>query len=74
MVWYERMTRVLARRGWRKSPAQTPKEFASVISDAVLRERVVRFTAHYESARFGESAADAGKLPELFEEIAGPKQ
>ncbi len=69
------MTRTLARRGWRKFPAQTPKEFASAIEDIELRERVVLFTSHYESARFGDSAADAGKLPELFEEIvAGPEK
>ena len=74
-LWYEHMTRTLARRGWRKFPAQTPKEFASAIEDIELRERVVLFTSHYESARFGDSAADAGKLPELFEEIvAGPEK
>jgi protein-glutamine gamma-glutamyltransferase len=74
-VWYEHMTRTLARRGWRKSPAQTPNEFASTIDDVALRERVARFTVYYESARFGESATDAGKLPELFEEIlAGPNK
>ena len=26
-IWYERMTGIVARRGWRKSPAQTPAEF-----------------------------------------------
>lgn len=74
-IWYERMTCTLARRGWRKLPVQTPAEFASAIADAKLRERVVRFTRHYESARFGDSANDACRLPELYEEItaAEPK-
>jgi transglutaminase-like putative cysteine protease len=74
IAWYQRMTSTLARQGWRKAAAQTPKEFASGIADAALRERVVRFTAHYESARFGESAIDASKLPGLFEEIDSPTQ
>jgi protein-glutamine gamma-glutamyltransferase len=68
-VWYEKMMRTLARGGWRKSAGQTPTEFAAAIKDAQLRERVTKFTRHYESARFGESAEDAARLPELFEEI-----
>jgi hypothetical protein len=28
-----------------------------------------RFTAHYERARFGDSARDADKLPELYKEV-----
>jgi protein-glutamine gamma-glutamyltransferase len=74
-IWYEHMTRALERRGWRKLPAQTPAEFASTIADVKLRERVLRFTRHYESARFGDSANDACQLPELYEEIkaAEPK-
>jgi Domain of unknown function (DUF4129) len=72
-IWYLRMTRTVARRGWRKLPVQTPVEFASAIGDAKLRERVVRFTRHYESARFGDSATDAGQLPDLYEEIAAAR-
>ena len=68
-IWYEQMTRLLARRGWRKSPSQTPVEFAKAIEDGLLRERVAQFTRHYESARFGDSAEDACRLPELYEEI-----
>jgi hypothetical protein len=69
-IWYERMVRLLARRGWRKSPAQTPGEYVISIEDAALREGVARFTRHYEHARFGESAEDAQRLPEVYEEIS----
>lgn len=69
-VWYERMTRVLGRRGWRKSPAHTPTEFLNCIEDEAMRESVAKFTRHYESARFGGRAEDAQKLPELLEEIS----
>jgi transglutaminase-like putative cysteine protease len=68
-IWYERLTRMLARRGWQKSPAQTPKEFLVCFQDEVMRESVAKFTRHYEAARFGGSAADAQRLPELYEEI-----
>ena len=68
-MWYERMARVLARRGMRKAAAQTAQEFASKIEDERLREPVTRFTAAYESARFGNSGSDAQRLPQLFEEV-----
>lgn len=69
-IWYERMTRTLARRGCLKGPAQTPSEFASSIGDLELRRSVIKFTERYESARFGESSTDAEKLPEIYDEIA----
>jgi protein-glutamine gamma-glutamyltransferase len=68
-IWYQRMLRILARRGWQKSPAQTPEEFASAIRDAELKRRVTTFTEHYENARFGGSAAEASRLSEIYDEI-----
>lgn len=69
-IWYGKMTRVLARRGWRKLPTQTPREFVVQIGDREMRGRVERFTQHYANARFGDSAEDARRLPELYEEIS----
>ena len=69
-IWYERMTRMLARKGWPKSPAQTPAEFLTGIENNAVREPFARFTQHYESARFGGSAEDAQRLPELYEEVS----
>jgi protein-glutamine gamma-glutamyltransferase len=68
-MWYARMGRILARRGVTKSAAQTPQEFVKKINNAQLRQPVARFTEVYESARFGNSAVDAQKLPELYEEV-----
>ncbi len=68
-LWYARMTRSLARRGYRKTPTQTPAEFASGISEEWLRRSVAAFTDVYERARFGGSAADANKLRILYEQI-----
>jgi hypothetical protein len=72
-IWYERMLRQTAKLGWTKSPAQTPDEFASLISDRKIQHRVSDFTEHYERARFGNSAEDASRLPELYEEIKSAK-
>jgi hypothetical protein len=69
-IWYERMTRMLAKKGWNKPPAHTPKEFLVCIPDEATRKSVAKFTQHYESARFGGSVEDAQRLPELYEEIS----
>jgi len=68
-IWYERMLKQTAGRGWEKSPAQTPEEFAVEISDRELQRRVANFIEHYERARFGKSTEDAEQLPALYEEI-----
>jgi len=68
-MWYERMSRYLARRGVRKTTSQTAQEFVRVIEDGRLKAPVGRFTEAYESARFGNSADDALRLPELYEEV-----
>lgn len=69
-IWYERVLRTLAKRGWQKSPAQTPAEFVAAFKDQHVRDPLARFAEHYERARFGDSAEDAGKLPEVYEEVA----
>lgn len=69
-IWYERMTKSVARRGWQKSPTQTPHEFVARIDHAGTRRRVAEFTRHYESARFADSIEDARRLPDLYEEIS----
>jgi transglutaminase-like putative cysteine protease len=69
-LWYERMVRKMARRGWRKSPSQTPKDFVLAIQEPELQKKVAEFTRVYELARFGQSVDDARELPELFEKIA----
>ncbi len=68
-LWYERMVRKLSRRGWRKAPSQTPRDFVQAIQEPLLQRKVATFTQAYESARFGRSVDDARALPGLFEEI-----
>jgi len=70
-IWYERALRVMARKGFRKLPAQTPEEFLQSIANDNVRDSISRLTEHYERARFGASPEDAAVLPELYAEIAG---
>jgi protein-glutamine gamma-glutamyltransferase len=71
--WYQRMLKMMARRGLRKEPSQTAEEFAAAIADPTIRHSVELFTDHYERARFNESVEDAQCLPDLYEGIAGRK-
>jgi transglutaminase-like putative cysteine protease len=68
-MWYGRMARAVAKRGVEKPAAQTPQEFVKKIEDPRLRGPVARFTNVYESARFGNSAEDVQRLPELYGEV-----
>jgi hypothetical protein len=67
------MLRLMARRGVRKGPSQTPEEFAATVPDPAMRRDIELFTEHYERARFDASVEDAQMLPELYEEIAGSR-
>lgn len=68
-IWYERMIRYLARRGFEKPKSSTAQELVCAIDDVRLQSRVRQFSEAYESARFGNSAQDARRLPELLEEV-----
>jgi len=72
-IWYERMSKTTARKGYRRRPTQTPQEFAACIKEEPMRTAVARFTSRYEGARFNNSAEDAAELPQLFEEIESKK-
>jgi hypothetical protein len=63
------MTRRLARRGYPRTPAQTPSEYAASIDHAELREAVARFTSAYQHARFGASSDAAASLPALLDQV-----
>ena len=68
-IWYARALRLLSRKGIRKIPAQTPQEFIETVPPTSVRQHLEQFTLHYERARFGDSAPDAEKLPELYREL-----
>jgi hypothetical protein len=66
---YSEMLRLLARRGIRKAPEQTPLEFATSVPDGNLAEPVHELTAMYHAARFGGQAPDSRRASSLLDLI-----
>ncbi len=66
---YQQMLRVLARRGWKKAPGQTPLEFVAAIQRAEVAGPVGELTTLYQAARFGAAATDAAAMTGLLAEI-----
>ena len=66
---YRRMLRLLERRGWTKSPAQTPLEFAAGLPSGNIAAPVAHLTEMYQATRFGGQPADASKLASLLAEV-----
>jgi len=66
---YREMLRLLEKRGWKKTPGQTPLEFAADIPGPELAGAVVRFTELYQSARFGDHPAPVNQMSELMHSI-----
>jgi protein-glutamine gamma-glutamyltransferase len=65
---YSEMLRLLEKRGWKKSPSQTAREFASAIPAPEFAVLVGEFTELYQCARFGNGVPDA---PILRDGVAG---
>ncbi|HXQ27138.1 MAG TPA: DUF3488 and transglutaminase-like domain-containing protein [Candidatus Acidoferrales bacterium] len=66
---YTEMLRLLEKRGWTKSPSQTPLEFAAAIPAADLSAPVARLTDLYQSARFGDHPAPIEQMSSLLRSI-----
>jgi len=65
---YLRLLRLLAQRGLRKSPQQTPIEFADSLPEP-MRTPVSAFTGLYLQSRFGRVAASLAPLDALLQRI-----
>ncbi|MGD0956217.1 MAG: transglutaminaseTgpA domain-containing protein [Candidatus Acidiferrales bacterium] len=66
---YSEMLRLLEKRGWKKSPSQTPLEFAAAIPALDLSAPVAQLTELYQSARFGSHPARAEQMSSLLRSI-----
>jgi hypothetical protein len=65
-IQYNEMLRLLARRGIRKKPAQTPLEFATSLPDGNLATPVRELTTMYHAARFGGQVSDPRRASSLL--------
>jgi hypothetical protein len=66
---YERMLRVLARRGIQKPPWLTPVEFARVLPASPMSGVVDDLTASYYQLRFGGDSGVAPRMMQLLETL-----
>ena len=66
---YRRMLQLLAARGWAKSPAQTPREFADSLPAGEITVPVAELTALYQDARFGGRSAEGRRFAALLDQI-----
>ncbi|MGA2630929.1 MAG: DUF3488 and transglutaminase-like domain-containing protein [Terriglobia bacterium] len=71
---YGRFLRALSRKGFRKPPAQTPREFATSFLGTSLDPPVSEFTRLYNALRFGQAPVSLTRLRALLEEITASKQ
>ena len=67
---YARFLKTLQKKGFRKSPAQTPREFALSFLGTRLSSPVLEFTRLYNTLRFGQAAVSLTRLRALLDEIA----
>ncbi|HSB80601.1 MAG TPA: DUF3488 and transglutaminase-like domain-containing protein [Candidatus Methylomirabilis sp.] len=74
VVFYERMIRLLARRGYARPPTSTAREFASGLVDRPqVYAPVAELTALYERTRFGGEAltsSDQSRAAALLRQLA----
>jgi hypothetical protein len=68
---YMEMLHVLARVGIRKTPGQTPMEFAASVPDGSLAAPVFELTTIYQAARYGGKPADPQVASSLIGRIKG---
>ncbi|MFQ5817235.1 MAG: DUF3488 and DUF4129 domain-containing transglutaminase family protein [Terriglobia bacterium] len=66
---YQRFLKALARKGFRKTPGETPREFATSLSVQPLGPSVEEFTGLYNDARFGHRPAATSRLLDLLRRI-----
>ncbi|HYL81649.1 MAG TPA: DUF3488 and transglutaminase-like domain-containing protein [Candidatus Acidoferrum sp.] len=75
VMFYERMIRLLARRGYARPPAATAREFATLFVDRPhFHAPVAELTALYERIRFGGEALNAteqSRAAALLRQLAG---
>ena len=66
---YNRFLKTLRKKGYRKPPSQTPREFAYSFVSTRLSWPVLEFTRLYNALRFGQAKVPLGHLRKLIEDI-----
>jgi hypothetical protein len=70
---YQRLLKTLQKKGIRKAPSQTPREFAFSFLGTAWGPGVLEFTELYNLLRFGQASVSLAHLRQILEEIARGK-
>jgi protein-glutamine gamma-glutamyltransferase len=70
---YQRLLGALQKKGFRKRPSQTPREYAFSFLTTPLGPPVMEFTKLYNTLRFGRASVSIARLREILEEITNRK-
>ncbi|MFZ0961183.1 MAG: DUF3488 and transglutaminase-like domain-containing protein [Terriglobia bacterium] len=70
---YQRLLHTMRKKGFRKNPSQTPREFAFSFLGTPWGPGVMEFTKLYNILRFGKAAVSLARLRKILEEIARGK-
>jgi hypothetical protein len=67
---YQRLLNTMQKKGFRKTPSQTPREFAFSFLTTPWGPAVLEFTKLYNTLRFGQEAVPVRRLRQILEDIA----
>jgi protein-glutamine gamma-glutamyltransferase len=67
---YERFLKIVSKKGFRRQPSQTPREFARAFENTSLSGPVAEFTRLYNAFRYGRVPVSLAKLRELLQSLA----
>ena len=71
---YDRMLRLLRRRGYQKPASLTPAEFASSLPQSPLAQSVTVFTGAYHALRYGGRREAAVRMLSILADLDGRAQ
>lgn len=67
---YQRLLQTLRKKGFRKTPSQTPREFAFSFLSTPWGASVMEFTRLYNTLRFGQASVSLDRLRQILGDIA----
>ncbi len=70
---YQRLLQALRKKGYRKTPSQTPQEFAFSFLGTPWGPGVMEFTKLYNRLRFGRATVSIARLRQILEDLARGK-
>jgi transglutaminase-like putative cysteine protease len=71
---YQRLLQTMQKKGFRKTPSQTPREFAVTFLSTPWGPSVMEFTKLYNTLRYGQASVSLARLRQILKDVARGKQ